>query len=212
MLMESTVTAPKVFCIGFQKTGTTSLESALKILGYRVTSIFGRDLSIGTLRRDYIPMGLQIAQNHDAVQDMPWPLMYRELDEAFPGSRFILTWRESDRWIRSIVSHFGANPNVLQQLTYGDDAPFPVGHEYHYRHVYDAHNAAVRAYFRDRPQDLLEMNLSQGDGWEKLCAFLEAPVPAVPFPRENSAQARQSLAWRVRKRLKRLRTRLLASS
>ena len=27
----------KVFCIGFHKTGTTSLERALEMLGYRVT-------------------------------------------------------------------------------------------------------------------------------------------------------------------------------
>ena len=210
--MESALTVPKVFCVGFQKTGTTSLEAALKMLGYSVASIFGRDWPIEKLRRDYVQTGLEIALNHDAVEDMPWPLMYRELDEAFPGSKFILTWREPDRWIKSIVSHFGANPAVLQQFTYGDDAPFPVGHEDHYRHVYEMHNAEVRAYFRDRPDDLLEMNLTQGDGWEKLCAFLTVPVPGVPFPRENSAQARQTLAWRVRKRLKRLRNRLFASA
>ena len=32
---------PKVFCIGFHKTGTTSLELALRKLGYRVTGSFG---------------------------------------------------------------------------------------------------------------------------------------------------------------------------
>jgi hypothetical protein len=90
---------PKVFCIGFQKTGKTSLESALKVLGYRVTSVFGRDLPIETLRRDYVRIGLQIARDYDAVQDMPWPQMYRELDATFPGSKFILTWREPDRWL-----------------------------------------------------------------------------------------------------------------
>lgn len=31
----------KVFCIGFHKTGTTSLELALIRLGYRVTGSFG---------------------------------------------------------------------------------------------------------------------------------------------------------------------------
>ena len=31
----------KVFCIGFHKTGTTSLELALIKLGYRVTGSFG---------------------------------------------------------------------------------------------------------------------------------------------------------------------------
>ena len=57
--MDSDLTLPKVFCIGFQKTGTTSLESALKILGYRVKSVFGRELPIEILRQDYVRMGLQ---------------------------------------------------------------------------------------------------------------------------------------------------------
>ena len=39
---------PKVFCIGFHKTGTTSLKMALKTLGYRVTGPNGRrDTKIG---------------------------------------------------------------------------------------------------------------------------------------------------------------------
>lgn len=195
---------PKVFCIGFQKTGTTSLEAALRMLGYRVTSIFGQDLALEELKRSYVARGLEIAQTVDAVQDMPWPLMYRELDAAFPGARFILTWRDTDRWLASICDHFGRNPAVLQALTYGPEAAFPVGHEDRYRTVYDRHNADVRAYFRDRPGDLLEMNLSQGDGWEALCGFLGRPVPEAPFPTSNTAQTRHSLAHRIGRRLKRL--------
>jgi len=197
--------SPKVFCIGFQKTGTTSMAAALGLLGYRVTSIFGRDDDLEELRRTYVARGLEIARTVDAVQDMPWPLMYRELDAAFPGAHFILTWRETDRWIASIRSHFGTNPAVLQALTYGPDAAYPVGHEDRYRAVYDRHNAEVRAYFRDRPGDLLEMNLSHGDGWAPLCGFLGRPVPDAPFPSSNTAQSRTSLATRLRKRIRRLR-------
>ena len=29
------------------------------------------------------------------------------------------------------------------------------------------------------------MNICAGDGWERLCEFLDVPVPDVPFPREN---------------------------
>jgi hypothetical protein len=199
---------PKVFCIGFQKTGTTSMAAALELLGYRVTSIFGRDMDLEDLRRDYVRMGLEIAAEVDAVQDMPWPLMYRDLDRAFPGARFILTWRETDRWLASICSHFARNPAVLQALTYGPEAAFPIGHEARYREVYDAHNVDVRSYFRDRPGDLLEMNLSQGDGWAPLCEFLGAPIPDVPFPASNTARSRTSLARRIRNRVKRLSARM----
>ena len=37
----------KVFCIGSHKTGTTSLEVALKKLGYRVTGGFGTKDTFG---------------------------------------------------------------------------------------------------------------------------------------------------------------------
>ena len=192
----------KVFCIGFQKTGTTSMEAALGELGYKVTSIFGKALPLDELRRSYAARGLEIAEEYDAVQDMPWPLLYRELDQAFPGSKFILTWRESDRWLKSICSHFGSNPAVLQQLTYGEDAPYPVGHEAHYVKVYETHNAEVRRYFAERKEDFLEMNLSKGDGWNVLCPFLGEPMPDSPFPRTNSSDARLSIKSRIMTRLR----------
>jgi len=193
----------KVFCIGFQKTGTTSLNAALAELGYRVASVYGRNLDLKTLRATWLETGLAMAREHDAVEDMPWPLMFRELDAAFPGSKFILTVRETDRWLASICDHFGANPDVMQELVYGVDAPAPVGHEARYRDVYDAHNAAVRAYFADRPGDLLEMDFSRGDGWAVLCPFIGEPVPDRPFPRANSAATRKSLVQRLRRKLRR---------
>jgi hypothetical protein len=192
----------KIFCIGFQKTGTSSLRDALEQLGYRVSRMFGQDVALDELRSTYVARGLEIAARHDAVEDMPWPLMFRELDAAFPGSKFILTARDTDRWYRSISDHFGTNPHHLQQLTYGDDAPAPVGHEERYRAVYEAHNAAVREYFKDRPEDLLEMWLERGDGWNELAVFLgRDDLPTGPFIHTNSSKQRRSLGYRIRRRL-----------
>jgi len=33
-------------------------------------------------------------------------------------------------------------------------------------------NKKVKNYFKDRPQDLLSLDLAKGDGWEKLCLYL----------------------------------------
>ncbi|MEL7319154.1 MAG: sulfotransferase, partial [Pseudomonadota bacterium] len=44
----------KVFCIGFQKTGTSSLREALTRLGYRVTGVFGRDMALEELRETFV--------------------------------------------------------------------------------------------------------------------------------------------------------------
>lgn len=195
----------KIFCVGFQKTGTSSLRDALSQIGYNVTGVFGRDVPLDELRQSYVERGLAIAERFDAVEDMPWPLMFRELDEAFPGSKFILTMRETDRWYNSIARHFGANPYHIQQFTYGDDAPAPVGHEARYRDVYDAHNASVRSYFADRPDDLLELWLERGHGWAELGAFLgREDVPQGQFVHTNSNKQRRSFAYRVRAKLMRL--------
>jgi hypothetical protein len=42
----------------------------------------------------------------------------------------------------------------------------------------------VKEYFRDRPDDLLVMNICAGEGWEKLCPFLGLAIPKVKFPHE----------------------------
>jgi hypothetical protein len=49
-------------------------------------------------------------------------------------------------------------------------------------YVYDTHRANVISYFKDRPGDLLVMDVCGGEGWEKLCPFLGLAIPNVPFP------------------------------
>lgn len=195
----------KVFCIGFQKTGTSSLRDALSSLGYNVCGVFGRDVPLETLKATFVERGLELAEQYDAVEDMPWPLMFADLDRKFPGSKFILTVRDTDRWYRSIANHFGDNPYHIQQLTYGDDAPAPVGHEARYREVYEAHNAAVRSYFADRPNDFLEFHIEKGHGWAELAQLLgRVDLPEGPFVHTNSQTQRHSLVNRVRRKLIRL--------
>ena len=52
---------------------------------------------------------------------------------------------------------------------------------------YDEHNKQVIAYFKDKPSQLLVMNITEGDGWEKLCKFLNKPIPNKAFPHKNKA-------------------------
>ncbi|XUU61083.1 sulfotransferase family protein [Erythrobacter sp. HA6-11] len=197
---------PKVFCIGFQKTGTTSMSKALSVLGYRVKSVFGDDLPLEILSEQYVRDGLKIAAQYDAVEDMPWPLLFRELDRTFPGSKFILTVRNTNSWFNSITSHFGATPDPMQQLTYGVDAPCPVGHETRYREAYEEHNRQVLSYFVDRPSDLLVMDLEAGHGWRELGQFLgRTDTPKGPFIRANSKEERESLAYRFKRKIHRLK-------
>ncbi|MEM9783658.1 MAG: sulfotransferase family protein [Pseudomonadota bacterium] len=189
----------KIFCVGFQKSGTTSLESALQMLGFTVASVYGRKLSLAELQARYVSLGLARARTVDAVQDMPWPLLYRELDKAFPDAKFVLSVRDEDAWWSSILGHFGNNADVMQALVYGEDAAAPLGNEERYRRVYREHNQRVRQYFSDRPGKLLEMDFSRPVSWEPLCRFLDCPVPDRPFPKSNQPKQKPTLRRKLRR-------------
>ncbi len=173
----------KVFCIGFHKTGTTSLDKALTILGYRVMGCFGihdTDLAETVLGRC-----IEYGHQFDAFQDNPWPILFKELDAKFPGSKFILTRRPVEKWLASIVNHASSEPSEMRRWIYG--VPSPLGHEEIYRERYLRHYNEVEVHFQNRQDDILELDLPGGEGWEKLCPFLGHPIPDVPFPHANQA-------------------------
>ena len=192
---------PKVFCIGFHKTGTTSLYAALTTLGYRVCGTIGHKLTADELAENGAKLCIETMRDFDAAEDMPWPHFYRELDEAFPGAKFILTLREPEAWFRSIDNHFGHQTTELNAFAYGRDRARARDHKDHWIATYNAHNEAVREYFNERPDDLLEITLADGQGWEQLCPFLDLPIPAEDFPVKNTSARRQSLAYRLKRKL-----------
>lgn len=197
----------KIFGIGFQKTGTSSLNRALSMLGYsaaggiRINHPKGVSIPPPLSKEKVLPVALAHVAEADAFSDNPWPLLYRDLDTAFPDAKFILTVRDPDEWLNSMVRHFGDTPNDVMEWIYG--VPYPKGNEARCLRVYAAHNDAVRAYFAARPKDFLEMDLARGDGWLELCTFLKVPVPSVRFPHDNAADERdrkRSGLWRRVKR------------
>lgn len=191
----------KVFCIGFHKTGTSSLQRALAALGYRVTGPNGiRDKDIA---ENALQLAHRVVPYYDAFQDNPWPVLYREMDKAYPGSKFILTTRDSEEWFSSQLSHFGEKSTPMREWIYGKG--FPSGNAEAYIERYERHNHEVCEYFRGRSEDLLVMDLAIGDGWRKLCNFLGHEVPSQPFPHTNSAGMRNTLLGRAKQLILQLR-------
>ena len=192
----------KVFCIGFHKTGTTSLGAALAQLGYRVTGAAG--ISDPNIEKNVLPMAYDVVEKYDAFQDNPWPIIFKELDANYPGNKFILTVRNPESWIKSQVKHFGRNETPMRSWIYGVGCP--EGNEAIYVKRFGDHIKEVRRYFLDRPQDLLVLDLAKGDGWEKLCPFLGADNPGIKFPHANKASNRVkvSLARVIKSYIKRI--------
>ena len=194
----------KIFCIGFHKTGTTSLRDALRHLGYSVTG--PNETRNPRIAEEVLDIAFSLVDQFDAFQDNPWPIIYKELDTEYPGSKFILTTRPVEEWIMSAIRHFDTKDTPMREWIYG--VGHPVGHEEVYIERYMRHYREVEEYFKDRPDDLLTMNLPQGDGWEKLCTFLGKGVPSIPFPHSNKAEDREqgaALSSRVKKALSRLK-------
>lgn len=177
----------KIFGIGWAKTGTTTLGRCLELLGY---SHVGQRLDlVPHLERGDLEPILSVAAGANAFEDWPWLLLFRELDAAFPGSRFVLTTRAPDRWIRSYLNMLRHPAFVSDSLTqvrrvlYG--LPFPDVTAEQLIDRYRRHNADVIEYFRGRPHDLAVVDWESGDGWPELCRLLGCDPPDLPFPREN---------------------------
>jgi hypothetical protein len=173
----------KIFGIGFHKTGTTTLDTAFQLLGYNACPV-RTDLAKSLVKDDFEPT-FEVVRQFDAFQDNPWPIIFKELDAAFPGSKFIMTYRADEKWLKSIVNSFGTKATLMRRWIYGQKHGAPQGNEAVYLARYQRHMADVRAYFKDRPNDLLEICWENGEGWEKLCPFLGVPVPEAPFPHAN---------------------------
>jgi len=175
----------KVFCIGFHKTGTTSLNHSLSRLGYSLTGPNGvGDPSIATNVYD---MCYELAEQYDAFADNPWPIVFKEMDQRYPGSKFILTLRSVDEWYESISRHFKDTTTPMRAWIYG--AGSPVGNETIYKDRFNRHYDEVREYFTNRETDLLEFDLIGGDGWDKLCSFLGKDIVNKEFPHLNKGSS-----------------------
>ncbi len=173
----------KVFGIGLSKTGTASLTLAMEIIGYKTKHYFV-DCDVN----------LAIA-NHDFVSDMPIQTRYKEYDQKYPGSKFILTVRDKESWLKSCSNHFRDHVRDKNSLRYKyriEQTGIDGYDEDIFSKTYDQHIEEVKKYFKNREADLLIINICAGDGWDKLCSFLGQDVPSQPFPRANVSKSKQA--------------------
>lgn len=201
---------PKIFCIGANKTGTTSLETALTDLGYRMgNQPTGELLFKEYAKRNFKPL-LQFCYTADAFQDAPFSYQHTfiPLDQHFPNAKFILTVRDTEeQWYQSLVRFhtqlFMSGERIptvsdLQKVIYRypgfvwevrkhvfgfsekDDPYDPEIWKKHYR----THNESVRNYFQNK-NNFLEINLSEKDAYNKMCEFLGKTPLYDFFPWKN---------------------------
>lgn len=228
---------PKIFCLGLNKTGTTTLGECLERLGFgpvvspdaiharlqpeswrellpdanalmlrpeRPEAPFGehplrRLIEEVCLGANY-PLAVALARRFRTLKARPWnvPPMHRVFDEHFPGSRFILTYRDPESWWASVdrwlnVTHRDDEPKRRRYLQHmGLEAVDRAAFLDHYAR----HNAEMRAWFAGR-DDFLELDFEAGQGWAELCTFLDVPVPDAPLPHRNRQEYGETSAPRL---------------
>ena len=174
----------KILGLGMPRTGTASLCEALRILGYNAIHHAPERIDLDTVN-DETFIGLY--DDVDAVLDMPAAYFANEIS----SERYILTVRDTDQWWESIKHHTNkirTSSNIahvrytdrLHQLVFGTAEP----HEFLWRIAYDRWYSKLGPLTRGSGNGLV-MDITDGDGWEKLCTFIDKPIPDQPFPWKN---------------------------
>lgn len=202
----------KVFCIGQNKTGTTSIEAVLKKLGYKMGDQAQAELLLYDWKKRDFNSIIKFCESAEAFQDIPFSLdyTYQILDYAFPNSKFILTIRDSEEgWYNSITRFhtkvIGKNRLPLgkdlkkfnyrkegfmwdaMHYIYGVDDSDP----YNFKFLtmqYRAHNRNIRQYFKFRQDDFLVLNLAKQDAMKRLYEFLGYDYLGDSMPHLNKSR------------------------
>ncbi|KAL6910112.1 P-loop containing nucleoside triphosphate hydrolase protein [Trichoderma evansii] len=205
----------KVLILGLGRTGTASMRAAMKQLGY-VDTYHMMNCSIenppdalmwmDALSAKYDKKGKpftredwdQLLGNSQAVCDWPAIAFAKELIEAYPEAKVVLTNRDVDSWHASTMKtvYWRVTDGELRWLSNFDwaasmyypmlkkffDTFFEGDFPNRGKDVFRKHYEEVRNLV---PKDrLLEYKVT--DGWGSLCDFLGEPIPKeCPFPNVN---------------------------
>lgn len=203
-------TKEKIFCVGINKTGTTTIEKVLKGFGYLMGDQEKAEMQTSNwFKRDFDKI-IKLCKKAEAFQDIPFslPYTYIVLDQYFKNAKFILTVRDNpDQWFNSITKFHsklwsdGINApskNELKNAKYrykgfaydSFKLLYNTNDEDLYNkkiliETYERHNNMVKEYFRSRPEKLLVINVSVKNDYFKLCDFLNKKPLRDDFPWEN---------------------------
>ncbi|WP_297897311.1 sulfotransferase family protein [Shewanella sp.] len=167
----------KIIIIGLPRTGTTSVSVALLEQGLKVA---------------HMAFTKAAFMQADAISDAPCFSDFKQLDELFPGAKFIYLDRKLDSWVPSMQMLLSRMLPHLDDKT-GRFHPimkrsfrhcFGVGEvqepqdEQHLIDCYQRHKTEVVNYFAGR-HDLLCIDISQQGALGQLLQFMAQPTDAT---------------------------------
>ena len=183
-----------IFNIGFNRSGTTSLTDALNMLGIPCIhfSVDGsgwskdRNKELEVLINKNQKLKLKYFHTLDHIyqgfSDFNGEMYYKELYKQYPNSKFILTIRTPEDWIKSVIT-LERSQGRIQHNSEQEYKTFKNKVDRYFKKKIE-----IQEFFNDKPNTYLEMNICNGDGWEVLCNFLGRDIPSVPFPYVNKSK------------------------
>jgi len=212
-------TSSPLFLLGLSRTGSTSVEKALKNLGYknvysmdRLAKDHANDCTTW-LRALEVKYGSgniniqkeeweQLLDGFDVVRGLPAAAFAPELIAAFPNSKVILSTRNVDSWYSSCLQtiRWRVKDPVLRWLSRVDwqssnqyQALFSSVQDSLYEGNFEKNGKRVFTEHNERVRTLVRRDLlleyHVQQGWGPLCSFLEKDVPNTEFPRGNDPEA-----------------------
>lgn len=207
----------KIIGAGLPRTGTLTLKIALEMLGagpcYHMVNIL-TDMSLVPRWVDALDGRAdwnKILDGFESTVDYPGAYFYRELMDAFPDAKVVLSVRDGESWARSLQDTIWGvlwGDTMMHDLSMAAMRIDPAFAQYTelMRPMFTRPGlmgddparfdpavtaAAMERYNEDVrrfvPRERL-LEWSPGDGWEPLCDFMGAPVPEMPLPRTNDAK------------------------
>lgn len=210
--------ALRIIGAGFGRTGTASMFTALKQLGFPCYHMF--EVLENPDNKHHLdfwnkvanaPAGAQhdweeVFENYAAAVDNPAACVWRELTEAFPDARVLLTLHPKgpDAWYDSTIDTIYFTENlwqfkVIEWFTpfgrkFGNMARKLIWQRSH-KGTMDDRTSAIARYNQHIedvkaavPADRL-LIFTADQGWGPLCKFLDVPEPAGEFPNVNDRTA-----------------------
>lgn len=198
----------KIFCIGRNKTGTTSLAAEFRKHGFIVGNQRRAEKMVDHyVEKDFDPI-IRYCRSAQVFQDAPfsWPETYKYLDAAYPDSLFILTVRDSpEQWYRSITRFHaklfgkGEIPTAkdLKKAKYIRPGWMWKVNRAHYKtpeddpynkeillQQYLKHNREVKNHFGDC-DNFMVLNLKKENAYSRFCRFIGVKKTRDNFPWKN---------------------------
>jgi hypothetical protein len=176
----------KIFNLSFPKTGTSSFIFAMKKFGLK-TKHWDKQMCQYFLNNNF-DLIFKFVKTNDVFADFPWAVIYKQLDDNFPNSKFILFERDANDWLNSCLNYFDFNKNptvkggcFFREYLFG--SCYPKNNEEAYLKKYENHIFEVKDYFKNK-KNFFSTDLND-KGWRKVCGFLG--FSQIDFPRLNKS-------------------------